>query len=151
MKMWKLWLALLVVCSSAHAATLLGVTDAEGFTWARVAIVNNSETDSNWSISGGRTAIASTDSAAEVDAQFDWDGVVAAGSSEYVWVYGRDLAEVVIANADGGVAEFYGTTAVDGAGDGEVVVVVNADGTTAVSVEAVDAYSAPAVTGALPE
>ncbi len=151
MKMWKLWLVLFVVCSSTHAATLRGVLDAEGFTWARVAIVNNSEADSNWSVSGGRTAIASTDSSAEVDQQFDWDGVVAAGSSEYVWVYGRDLTEVVVANADGGVAEFYGTTAVDGAGDGEIVIVVNADGTTAVSVEASDAYASPSVTGTLPE
>lgn len=146
------WIIVFAIsATSVRAATWLGVEDSSGFTWARALIVNNSDVDSNWSLSGCRTAVSSDADMATVDAEFDWDGVVAAGSSEYVWVYGRDISEINVANADGDASAYLGSELLDASGDGELVIVVSAEGISSVSVEAVDSYAAPIVTGGLPQ
>lgn len=145
------FIMVLTAALAVHAATWSGIQDSAGFTWARVLIINDSDADSNWSISGGRTAVQSDADNAEVDQSTDWDGRVPAGQTVYVWVYGIDLSSVTIANADGGDASYLGEFTLDAAGDGEAVIVVNADGTTSVDVVASESYAAPFVTGQLPE
>jgi len=140
-----------VMTFTASASTWLGIQDSEGYTWARVLLVNESDSDSNWSISGCRTAVASDADTAEVDSAFDWNGRVAAGSSQYVWVYGKEISEIFIANADGDASAYLGSVVLDESGDGELVIVVGADGASSVSVEASDGYSVPMVAGGLPQ
>lgn len=156
MKSWRSMAALacaaFAVCAgSAGASEWRGVVDGAGFTWARVRIVNLGAEASNWSISGARTALASDAYTADVDASLDWDGAVAAGSSEIVWVYGRAADLVTVANADGGTSAFYGQAAIVAGADGELVITVAADGTSIATIEPADAYGAPAVTGTLPQ
>jgi len=145
-----LFVLITLVASAVQAASWLAIEDSSGVTWARVLIVNDSETDSNWSLSGCRTAVASDAETAETDAEFDWDGVVEAGTSEYVWVYGSEISEINIANADGDASAFIGSELLDAAGDGELVIAIATDGTSSVAVEAGAAYSAPVVTGGAP-
>lgn len=140
-----------ITAHSVQAATWLALQDSSGVTWARALIINNSDADSNWSLSGCRTAVASTADSAEVDQEFDWDGVVEAGTSQYVWIYGRDIDEVNIANADGDASAYLGSAVLDGAGDGELVIEVSEAGTSSVTVEAGASYASPIVTGGLPQ
>lgn len=144
-------LAALLVCGNADAAGWQGVLDPDGFTWARIRIVNLTAEPSNWSISGGRTAVASDVTAAIVDPELDWDGVVEPNTSEYVWVYGESIEDIRIANADGGTSAYLGQALPVADGDGELVIVVAADGTSSVTVEPVASCEPPVVTGTLPE
>ena len=137
----------LVFVSETFAQSWRSVDDSEGCTWARVIVVNQSEVDSNWSLSGCRTAVASGADTATVDAEFDWDGVVEAGTSEYVWIYGSGIGEINIANADGDASAFLGAETLDAIGGGELTIVIAADGTSSVSVEEASAYTAPIVVG----
>jgi hypothetical protein len=146
-----LFVLITLVASAVQASSWLAIEDSSGVTWARVLIVNNSESDSNWSLSGCRTAVASDAESAETDAEFDWDGVVEAGTSEYVWVYGSEISEINIANADGDASAFLGSELLDAAGDGELVIAVSAEGTSSVAVEAGASYSAPVVSGGAPQ
>lgn len=146
------WAALLLVCcvATARARTWLGVQDQDGRTWARVKFVNLSASDSHWAIWNCRTAVASAADAAEVNPQMDWDGTVEANSEEVVWVYGVLFGDVQIANADGGASEFRAAVAPSAEGDAELVITIAEDGAVSLSVEAVEAYGVPAVTGELP-
>jgi hypothetical protein len=144
-------LAVLLATTDVRAQAWLGVVDPDGITWARVRVVNLAAEPSNWSISGGRTAVASDATTALVDAELDWDGIVAPGSGEYVWVYGKQIQDIRIANADGGSAAYLGQAAPVADGGGELVIAIAADGTSSVSVEPVAPYESPAVTGTLPE
>ena len=147
----KLWIVALAMSTiTAHAATWQSAQDESGCTWARALIVNDSAADSNWSLSGCRTATSSDADAATIDPLVDWDGIVEAGTSEYVWVYGTGIGDISIANADGDASAYLGSAPLDDIRDGELVIVVSSDGTSSVSVEIASAYAAPAVTGELP-
>jgi len=146
------WIIVFAITSlPVQAATWLAVQDSSGVTWARALIINDSEADSNWSLSGCRTAVASDADTAEVDPEFDWDGVVAAGTSQYVWIYGKEISEVNIANADGDASAYLGSELLDESGDGELVILVSEEGTSSVSVEASESYASPIVSGGLPQ
>jgi hypothetical protein len=138
------------VCANSWAATWLGVKDPDGRTWARVKFVNLSSANSTWVISNCRTAKASTLDSADVDAEADWDGVVDAGSGEYVWVYGVLAGEVSFGNADGGPSAFIGAETPAADGDGEIVFTIAEDGTVSMAIEAVEPFSVPTVNGSLP-
>jgi hypothetical protein len=142
--------ALGIVTMAADAATWRGVTDDSGLTWARIRIVNASGQDSNWSISNCRTAINAGHDAAVTDASLNWNGVVAAGASTYVWVYGVLNGDVLLDNADGGASALaVAASPVDG-GDGEWVVSIAADGSVTTYIEAAASYGIPSRTGTLP-
>lgn len=150
--LWKCAATLLLAASmSAQAAEWRGITDSEGFTWARVLIVNNSAQVSTWSISNCRTARVSADNSADVHPQSNWDGKVEAGLVEYVWVYARNLADVLIVNADGGDAQFMETFSPAEQGDGEIVLIIAADGSLSSAAVEPALYELPVVTGAMPE
>jgi hypothetical protein len=134
--------ALMSLAATASAAWR-GVTDAQGCTWARVRIVNDSSTDSNWSLSNCRTAVESTETTATVDADSDWSGLVPAGTETVVWVYGQDLVQVNVANADGGTSSYFNQASILEGGDGELVILVGNDGSPLVSIEPTDAYTVP--------
>lgn len=147
---WLAVVAAMMVCLSAEAATWRGVTDANGCSWARINIVNNSSADTTWAISNCRTAIGSTSDAAQTDAEQDWSGVVAANSSAYVWVYGLISGDVNVSTAGGTASGYNGYASLDYAGDGEWVINVDANGDVTASVEAAS-YGAPAQSGTLPD
>jgi len=145
-------LAAIAVCMtslSSEAATWRGATDSQGVTWARIKFVNQSGHASNWSISNCRTTTSAGQGAAATDAAKDWNGVVAPGSTAYVWVYAVD-GDVLMDNADGGSSAYNAAASpMDGA-DAEWVVTIGADGTVESSLELADAYQVPVRTGTMP-
>jgi hypothetical protein len=130
----------------------LGVLDAEGRTWARIKFVNQSASPSNWAISNCRAAVSSDEAAASTDAVADWDGVVDAGATEYVWIYGFLSGDVSVDSADGGASAFNGVASPAGDGaSGEWVITIANDGSVTASIDTVVPYGVPSVTGDLPE
>jgi hypothetical protein len=135
---------------SASAATWRGVQEASGCSWARIKISNNSDVETTWTISNCRTATASASDAAETDAEQDWNGVVAANSTAYVWVYGLISGDINVSTAGGTVSGYNGSASLDYAGDGEWAITVDALGNVTADVEAAT-YSVPAHVGTLPD
>jgi hypothetical protein len=138
------------ICASAQAQGWLAVTDAEGVTWARIKIVNGSGEDASWVVSNGRTAVASTSGAAETDAGADWDGVVAAGSTEYVWVYGLPGGDINVTTSGGTASGYHAHATPESSGDGEWVIAVDAAGDVTGAIEPAS-YDVPSHTGTLPD
>ena len=136
--------------ASVQAATWHGITDENGLTWARLKIVNESASDSSWIVSNCRTAIASDQDAAETDASQDWSGLVAAGATAYVWVYGDSAGEISVASAGGTESGYNIDVATDAAGDGELVITVDADGAVTGDI-VTSSYDLPSQVGTLPE
>lgn len=141
-----------LMTASANAQTSWrSVTDAGGCTWARVQFVNQSAQTTYWVIWNGRAAIDSTDTSAVTDSDYDWDGVVNAGETRYVWVYGFGIsgASPNIGSASGTVGGYQGTNTLTDAGDGEWVVTIAADGTVTAAVAPGAVYDAPSRSGTI--
>ena len=122
------------------------VQDPSGITWGRIRIVNESANVSNWSISNCRPAVSSTETVAVTSQELNWDGVVHAGETYYVWVYGVAISTVNIANADGGASAYVGEHALASDGDGELVITIAADGAVTTMIESAS-YIAPNYSG----
>lgn len=142
-------LAAMIACPDSWAQTWLGVPDAAGCTWARVKIVNLSTNEVDWAISNCRTAIESTDNSVVTDAFRDWDGVVPAGEARYVWIYGLLSGEINMATAGGTATGYSGYIAPSDAGNGELVLTVDANGAVAALVEPAT-YDVPTRSGTMP-
>ena len=152
--MWKAFaLGCAVACSlagSAGAAGWRGTTDANNCVWARIRIDNLSSNDTTWVISNARSALASSADAAATDAQLDWDGVVPAGASSYIWVYGHISSEVTVGTADGTVTGYHAAALPESAGDGEWVITVDAAGSVTGILEPAS-YGVPSRSGTMPD
>jgi hypothetical protein len=127
-----------------------GVVDDGGATWARIKIVNSSAEDTAWTFSNCRTAIAAASDTAETDAELDWEGLVPAGSTATVWVYGLLSGQINVATADGTVSGFYGLKETDPLGNNEWVIMVDADGAVTDQMDPAS-YDLPLQTGSLPD
>jgi len=148
---YSIWIFVFAISAlSSQAATWLGVQDSSGCTWARVKIINDSTSDSSWIISNCRTAVASGQNSAETDSNQDWSGLVSAGTTAYVWIYGVSAGEVSIASAGGTESGYNAVATTDEAGDGEWVITVDAEGTVSGGIVTAS-YGLPSQSGTMPD
>jgi hypothetical protein len=141
-------IALLVSAISSFGQSWRAVQDANGWTWARVTLVNQSGMACNWAVWNCRAAVDSTATAANTDADLNWDGVLNPGETRYVWLYVMYAADGIpggahIASAGGGQSGYSAAYAPSLAGDGEWVITVASDGTVAETIATGATYTAP--------
>ena len=138
-------LALGLGTASAFGQTWRAVQDSGGWTWARVTFVNQSTNTSNWAVWNCRASVSSSATAATTDPVLNWDGVVNAGETRYVWLYvmGAFGDDAHIDSGDGGGSSYRGAFQPSPAGDSEWVITIATDSSVSAVLAPGAAYSAP--------